>query len=128
MPFDWDKYKKLAEELKQRPVSDEAAQRSAISRLYYSVFWKARLLLEKEGINVPRESAHGFVWNKYRTQGGTRRTIGDKGRQLQLKREDADYEAEMNHLEDDVIDSFKLADSVLHFLKMIQPSDEEIIN
>jgi len=50
MPFDWNTYKDLAEELRLR--NDEASKRSAISRLYYSVYWKARNLLEKENPNL----------------------------------------------------------------------------
>ena len=41
MSFDWDQFRQLAEELRQR--NDEAAQRTAISRIYYAFYWRARV-------------------------------------------------------------------------------------
>lgn len=39
--FDWNEFKTLAEKLKDE--KDEASQRTAISRLYYAIYWKARI-------------------------------------------------------------------------------------
>jgi len=44
--FDWAEYRRLANELKTR-TDDEAALRSAISRLYYSAFHPAKTHLKK---------------------------------------------------------------------------------
>ena len=40
--FDWNDFKTLAEELRQR--NDEAAQRTAISRVYYAVYHRAKFI------------------------------------------------------------------------------------
>jgi hypothetical protein len=50
--FDWSRYLDLADELARR-VSDEAAERSAISRAYYAAFGMSRRHLVQSGIVVP---------------------------------------------------------------------------
>ncbi len=57
MIFDWNDFRKLAEELRQKET--EAAKRTAISRLYYALYWRARNLLEDEGFIYRRsEQSH----------------------------------------------------------------------
>lgn len=57
MIFDWNDFYTLAEELNRR--EDEAAKRTAISRLYYAIYWEARNLLEDEGfIFRQNDSSH----------------------------------------------------------------------
>lgn len=66
MPFDWDGYLFLAEELALRV--DEAAKRSAISRAYYSVFNLAFARAESTAGSFPGgESYHNWCWNKFDT-------------------------------------------------------------
>jgi hypothetical protein len=62
--FDWTSYFVLARELAKRP--EEASRRTAVSRAYYAIFNKARLLLEGEGTVVSstggRTTTSGAPW------------------------------------------------------------------
>lgn len=49
MIFDWDDFRSLAEELRERET--EAARRTAISRVYYAVYWKARIFFGSRRIH-----------------------------------------------------------------------------
>jgi uncharacterized protein (UPF0332 family) len=92
MAFDWNRYYKLAEELRQK--DEEAHLRSAISRVYYSVYCQARDFLKQEGILIPEVDAHKYVWNKYRSQGKTGRALGNVGDRLHEMRKQADYNSD----------------------------------
>lgn len=120
MAFDWADYERLAQQLRH---GDEAAQRTAISRLYYSVYHRALLNLEQTSgfVYSPNKPSHQQVWDAYLKQGGTFRAIGNKGKRLRVNRELADYAAEIKHLEEIVEEAFLLADRILHWLKQIQP-------
>jgi hypothetical protein len=125
MPFDWQQYEVLAQELRQRS-DNEACLRSAISRLYYSVYWRARQHLERsEGFTINQNGSEHFqVWNYFKRRGGrTNSTIGTKGDMLKLNRIDADYKSEFPTLEKRVVESFGLADAILHFLGQIQRAE-----
>jgi len=119
MSFDWNTYKDLAEELRLR--DDEASKRSAISRLYYSVYWKARILIEKENpsFNVPSDNSHATVWRKFLDKGITRRTIFNNGQRLKEYRQMADYESEIEKIEDTVEASFILAEQIIKTLNAL---------
>ncbi|HSK73194.1 MAG TPA: hypothetical protein VK892_15960 [Pyrinomonadaceae bacterium] len=119
MSFDWDAYKDLAEELRHR--EDEASKRSAISRLYYSVYWKARNLLEKEepNLSVPPDNAHTFVWRKFLGKGITRKTVYKDGTRLKEYRKDADYEPGIENLAEAVEASFIIAERILKTLNSL---------
>lgn len=116
MPFDWNTYKDLADELRLR--DDEASKRSAISRLYYSVYGKARNFLETEdpNLNVPADNSHAFVWRKFLNKGHTRRIVQKDGIRLKNYRVDADYEPEIQRLEETVEASFILAERLIQTL------------
>lgn len=80
MSFDWNDYQKLAEELRQR--NDAASQRTAISRIYYFVYWRARNFLEDEGfIFRQNDSSHRQIWDEFKNRGRTFAGIGMAGRQ-----------------------------------------------
>ena len=119
MLFDWSQYKELAEELRQR--NDEASKRTAISRLYYSVYWKARILLEREDPNleVSPDKSHAFVWKKFEKKGTTRNKIWSDGTRLKEYRQKADYESEIAKLEDVVEISFSIANQIIKNLDAI---------
>jgi uncharacterized protein (UPF0332 family) len=51
--FDWDDFLVLAKELAQN--NDEASLRTSISRIYYAVYWKVRIQLEKEGFTIRKD-------------------------------------------------------------------------
>lgn len=123
--FDWNDFKILAEKLKDE--KDEASQRTSISRLYYAVYWKARLTLESEDPNlrVPQDNAHSFVWNRFFGNNKTRNAISRKGKDLRRNRNDADYEANIKKPKELVDDSFQIAEHILYYLKQIQPKDEK---
>ena len=65
MSFDWKTYKDLAEELRSK--DDEAFKRSAISRLYYSVFHQAKIfLIDIENYEYSdNKEPHAQVWNEF---------------------------------------------------------------
>ena len=91
MAFDWMKYLTLAKELARRP--DEEAQRTAVSRAYYAVFGRARLRLQADGVVLPRQGAHEFVWNTFQNDTDpARQQIGIDGDRLKRVRRNADYD------------------------------------
>jgi uncharacterized protein (UPF0332 family) len=118
--FDWSDYEKLARSLRN---GDEAAKRSAISRLYYSIYHRALLKLEEttDFIHSANKPAHQQVWDRYIAEGKTFKTIGNKGKHLRDNRDKADYVAELSDLAGLVSESFDLADTVLHWLDKIHP-------
>jgi uncharacterized protein (UPF0332 family) len=122
MPFDWDDYRKLAEELKLR--SDEAFWRTAVSRLYYAVYWKVRLHLEeRENVIVPEKDAHAFVWKRFNGGGPTRQAICSYGKRLRDRRNQADYESKT--FDSNVVEeAFAYARNVLTHLGQIQASQK----
>src|SRR2546426_2609198 len=64
MPFDWNNYLALAEELATRV--DDASKRTAISRAYYCVFNLAFARAELTAGPRPRnESYHRWCWSQY---------------------------------------------------------------
>ncbi|MGH9756003.1 MAG: hypothetical protein ACREA2_24750 [Blastocatellia bacterium] len=64
MAFDWADYATLATSLRTQP--DEASQRTAISRLYYSALHQARLYLESEGMIFSQmgPGTHLMSWSR----------------------------------------------------------------
>ncbi len=117
--FDWRDYEKLARELRN---GDEAAQRTAISRLYYSAYHRALHQLEQSGgfIYSPNKPSHQQVWDAYLKQGGTFRALGMQGKRLRDNRAQADYASLIPRLDDVVTESFRLAESLLHWLDQLQ--------
>lgn len=89
--FDWKLLAELAKELAAE--TDEAARRSALSRVYYAVFNVARDSLAKKKILVsPDQKVHDKVWTVYEQGDKTDKKIGQYGRQLFRFRLNADYE------------------------------------
>lgn len=119
MSFDWHDFRKLADELGER--EDEAARRTAIIRIYYAVYWKARIFLEDEGfIFRQNDSSHRQIWEEYKNKGLTFRAISISGAALHQNRVQADYFAKIKDLEVLMKESFKLADKVLTYLTQIE--------
>ena len=118
MSFDWNKLRELAEELRGR--EDEAARRTAISRIYYSVYWKARMFLENEGfVFRQNDSSHRQIWEEYKNKGRTFRAISISGSALHQNRVQADYFPEIKDMETLLKESFKLADNVFNYIQQI---------
>lgn len=119
MSFDWSDYQMLAEELRQR--SDEAAQRSAISRIYYAVYWRARTFLESEGFVFRQyDSSHRQIWDEFKHRGRTFNAIGRNGDLLRANRVQADYFAQINNFNKLVEQSFELTDKVNSYFEQIE--------
>lgn len=119
MSFDWSEYQTLAEELRQR--SGEAAQRSAISRIYYAVYWRARNFLENEGFFYRQyDSSHRQIWDEFKFRGRTFNAIGRSGDLLPANRVSADYSDEINNLDKLVEQSFELAEKVNSYLEQVE--------
>jgi uncharacterized protein (UPF0332 family) len=120
--FDWDNFLILAKELAKS--NDEASLRTAISRTYYAVYWKARLQLEKEGfvISGRGKGTHEQVWEEFdRRQGTTNKAIFRAGDELKRNRVKADYKTEVIVTTNLANDSFRLANNVLAYLQQVQP-------
>ena len=118
--FNWADYGSLAQKL--RSEANEASQRTAISRLYYSVFHQARLYLEGEGVifSTMGPSTHQQVWREFQRRGRSHRAIGSLGGQLLKYRVQADYFDQIGKLEEIVKDSFKNTESAIIYLHQIQ--------
>ena len=118
--FDWNDFKTLAEELRQR--NDEAALRTAISRVYYAVYWRARNFLESEGFILRQhEASHVQIWNEYKQKAGqTNKAIGKSGSELHRFRVQADYVAEIKDIKKLADDCFKLAESVSVYIQQLE--------
>jgi uncharacterized protein (UPF0332 family) len=78
---------------------EEAYLRSAISRAYYVAFWRARALLEAEGIRVLSLDAHTLVIETLRRSPyRARMAIGAQIGQLRADRNRADYQRQISPL------------------------------
>ena len=122
--FDWNDFKILAEEL--RGQENEAAKRTAISRVYYAVYWRARNFLEYEGFIIRQyEGSHIQIWNQYKQKSGqTNKAVGRFGSELHRFRVQADYIAEIKDVGQLTEDSFQLADKILNYLQQIEKKTE----
>ena len=103
MPFDWKEFFTLAERLAKD--ADEASQRTAIGRAYYSVFNVAFARAESTAGKYPGGvSSHAWCWEKYTAAVSKEcQRIGNTGGRLKRMRVQADYiSAGIPRLEDEV--------------------------
>ena len=123
MKFDWNDFRTIAEQLRER--EDEAAKRTAISRLYYAIYWRARILLEAEGFVYRRsEQSHQQIWQEFKFRGRTHRAIGNFGMDLRDNRVEADYLAEIDDIESLTDSSFEIAEKITVYLGQIEKNIE----
>lgn len=122
MSFDWNEYAKLAEELRER--NSEASLRSAVSRIYYSIYHNARDYLLDQGVPLSTsDSSHKIVWNEYKGMGGRScRAVGMNGDRLWDNRKKADYENEVKDIKQLVNESFLIATHILTYLEQCKAS------
>lgn len=121
MSFDWDDYARLAEELRQR--DNEASLRTAISRIYYSIYHKSRDYLLDEGFVLSTsDSSHKIVWNEYKVMGKSCRSVGMNGDRLWDNRKKADYDTEVKDIKQLVNESFLIATNILTYLEQCKAS------
>lgn len=94
MSFDWNEYLLLAKRLSG--LGNDAANRSAVSRAYYSAFHAASVSLENNRVKTnPKytRDRHLRVWNIYMDSADKEcRRIGNGGQRLKYERQQADYE------------------------------------
>jgi hypothetical protein len=103
MPFDWNNFLVLAEELATKP--DEASKRTAISRAYYCVFNIAFARAEHTaGPSPGSEPFHTWCWNKYdNTPDHSCKQIAADGQRMKRRRVRADYKpADIHRIDDEV--------------------------
>lgn len=119
MIFDWDEYRKLAEDLQKSET--EAARRTAISRIYYAVYHRAKAYLENEGFQFRQfESSHRQIWDEFKDKGRTFAAIGNTGDRLRANRNKADYVAEIEDVDFLVKRSFELAENAFAYFQQIE--------
>lgn len=123
MIFDWNDFGKIAGELRQR--EDEAALRTAISRIYYAVYWRARNLLENENYVFRQDdTSHNQIWREFLRRGRTHHGIGKAGNALRDNRVQADYFPEIDNIRILTKDSFELAEKAISYLQQIEKKTE----
>ncbi len=90
-PFDWAEYLRLAENLAGN--SDEASQRTAISRAYYFIYHIASVRATNSGLAAGGQN-HAEIWKHFHDQ-PTRaeRRLSTLGNSMKRQRESADYKA-----------------------------------
>jgi hypothetical protein len=94
MPFNWDEYLTLAEQLAQN--NDEASKRASVSRAYYSAFNEAMARAEKNCGPKQGGNSHDWCWNRYIftvDPTGNCYDLANKGNRLKGMRVRADYDA-----------------------------------
>lgn len=117
--FDWSEFVTLARDLAQR--HDEASQRSAVSRAYYAAFCSARNQLRQEKEAIPRtDKVHQVVWERFESSAEKKRKqIAQYGKRLRRKRNQADYDDEIDNLEYVVQDAITTANNLLSLLRSL---------
>lgn len=113
--MEWSKFLDLARELAKR--DDEAYQRSAVSRAYYSVYCTARDKLDGVGdFNPPRcGSDHIYLWNVFAKEPYSVIWVRDIGQELRDKRVEADYYR--YNIESFVEDALIVAEELADYLR-----------
>ena len=114
MAFDWNEFLTLARELAQRPLTDEAAKRTSVSRAYYAAFHDAFSRAELNRGASPRGKEHVWCWQQYVAAGdNTCNDLGVDGDRLKRQRHRADYDAQpIERLDDFVNRAISDAESI----------------
>jgi len=122
MPFDWNNYLILAEELGTK--TDEASKRTAISRAYYCVFNLAFARAESTaGPHPVGETYHYWCWRMYKnTPDRSCKQLGIDGDRMKRRRVNADYEAaDIPRLDDKVRRTLEDAHQFRRALEALDP-------
>jgi len=122
MPFDWDQYLVFANDLKDNSAiqnvtcSRETLDRCIVSRAYYAAFHFAKKYAEDQsGEPFDREGIHEKVrlWFRENRSGSS---IPQDLRDFSRKRNQCDYDDDVDDLEGLIIDSIKCARRIKHIL------------
>jgi uncharacterized protein (UPF0332 family) len=88
-----------------------------VSRAYYAVFNKARLLLEREGTIVSSTGrAHDDVGRTLEAAGRARRRLGAEGKRLRELRRKADHHGAVPALDKVTADALASAESMIRLV------------
>jgi uncharacterized protein (UPF0332 family) len=120
VPFDWREYLKLAKELaglQGSGYSQEAAERSAVSRAYYAAFCWARNYAEKNLAFTPQGTADDHKrLREHLSRRGHKKLASDLNR-LRGWRNKCDYDDDVSNLLQLVSDIIKVAEEVIGLCK-----------
>src|SRR5450432_477781 len=115
MTFDWRLYLEFAQALASE--NDEARERSAVSRAYYSAFCIARdwLTEHEKKFTMPNPGeSHKIVWDTFDNgPEQVKKWIAKEGRKLRNSRNNADYDSEVFGLKEMVQISLKRAEGIV---------------
>ena len=127
MSFDWNEYYVLSRELAGLATgasTPEARMRSAISRVYYVAFCKARDYLQQtypEEVLPPGTDIHYYVPRRFESSSDKmRRDIGEHLRVLRTYRNRADYEGVVRDLPTTTQQALRRASSILQQLSKLK--------
>src|SRR5712691_8074455 len=125
MPFDWNNFLVLADELATR-VDDEASKRTAISRAYYCMFNLAFARAESTAGPYPGDqSSHNWCWGKYQaTPDPTCQQLGNDGQRMKRLRVNADYDT---HVPTSIRKFNEYCEKHDSFRQPLQPSTLDIL-
>jgi uncharacterized protein (UPF0332 family) len=123
MNFDWSSYLDLARELGGRP--EQAAQRTSVSRAYYSAFHAASGSIQVNGVSTnPKFNGHPHkaVWSVYGSSVRSEcKKIAVYGFRLRDARVQADYDAARDVCADQVRRSLRDAQSIVEDVALCVP-------
>lgn len=127
MKFDWSEYFNLAKELIDSDTN-EAKQRSSISRAYYAAFCLARNYLRDYLEIKPRsdENKHKFVAEKFQHHDRKNQKMIEIGRDLSRLRSDrnkADYEDTLLNLTNKNKSALKIAENIINKINELKKED-----
>lgn len=116
--FDWREFLRLADELGKR--SDEAAQRTALSRAYYFVYHLALKRARQNGfVALQGEGSHVQLWRNFSGSPDPEcRKLGEIGARLKENRRKADYDDVFPRLEEYI--AVTLTDALSFSTKLLQ--------
>jgi len=125
MSFDWCEYLELARELNgdnSASAGQEAKQRSAVSRAYYSVLIEARhVVAGRLQQSPPRKNTHAWTINNLRNDPDPKgRAVSRKLRRLKKRRERSDYDDQVNNLSADVASAIREAELICQDLDQLR--------
>lgn len=123
MAFDWNQYLKHAGEL--RNSHEEAHQRTAISRSYYSAFNIARLFLEAKQRPANTDN-HERFWSQVREVTGDieLQTMGQRTRRLRHK---ADYKCDFPKIGEELRVAMQNCTLIIHKISKLDRTPEPIL-
>ena len=121
--FNWGDYLTLAISLSANP--DEASQRSAISRAYYSAFHAATIHAQANGYS---ERNHGRLWRMYHSDTDLNsRRLSVIGNQMKQAREEADYVAQVARVSDVMTDQLARATQFANVLAQVPAGSPQLL-